>query len=248
MNLFLSPHLDDAVFSCGGLIHQLTRQHESAAILTVMAGDPPDPLPLTPLVSELHERWAVGVNPVAARRKEDRAAAGRLRATVIHWPVPDCVYRTHEGVALYPSGDGNLFGPVIDGDPARLQLQSSQAPDAETVYIPLGVGRHVDHVIVRQWALDTFSNKTVRIIYYEDYPYSSNEQALAAALDEFNVLMREKLIFLDEADFAAKVEAAAAYQSQISTFWPDVEHMRAALYRQMYHPESGRLVERYWHA
>jgi len=57
MHLFLSPHLDDAVYSCGGTIHQLTSQGTPVQILTFMAGDPPTPLPDTPITRDLHRRW-----------------------------------------------------------------------------------------------------------------------------------------------------------------------------------------------
>ncbi len=68
MHLFLSPHPDDAVLSCGGLIHQLTQKGEPVTILTVMAGDPPDPLPDTPLVRELHQRRSSRQNPCTSTR------------------------------------------------------------------------------------------------------------------------------------------------------------------------------------
>ena len=44
----------------------------------------------------------------------------------------------------------------------------------EEVYIPLGVGKHIDHVIVRELAIEIFDNSRIR--FYEDMPYSTNEK------------------------------------------------------------------------
>ena len=173
MHLFLSPHPDDAVLSCGGLIHQLTQKGEPVTILTVMAGDPPDPLPDTPLVRELHQRWKIGENPVAVRRQEDEAAARVLGARVEFLSIPDCIYRTAGGVGLYPVGDDDLFGDIHPDDPARALLLQTPMPhssDAGRIYVPLGVGNHVDHQLVVAWALEKLGGALDTVFFYEDYP------------------------------------------------------------------------------
>ena len=40
-HLFLSPHYDDAVYSCGGTLASLTTAGENVTVLTVCAGSPP---------------------------------------------------------------------------------------------------------------------------------------------------------------------------------------------------------------
>jgi len=56
--VFLSPHLDDAVLSCGGFIFELIQKGERVEICTICAGDPP-PGELSPLAEMLHQRWGV---------------------------------------------------------------------------------------------------------------------------------------------------------------------------------------------
>src|SRR6185369_4067513 len=129
IHLFLSPHLDDAVLSCGATIHSLTRSGASVLILTVTAGQPPESLPESPLVRELHERWRTGENAPAARVEEDRKAVESLGAQVYHMDVPDCIYRTVMGsdgkhMALYPDVE-SLFGEIHVCDEARLSLLST---------------------------------------------------------------------------------------------------------------------------
>ena len=232
-HVFLSPHFDDAVYSCGGTIHQLTQRGDTVLIITVMGGDPPDPLPDTPIVRDLHQRWGAGHDPIATRRAEDRAAAAILGAGVVHLPIPDCVYRIFCGAPLYPN-EKALWRNVHPSDPTlvtiRRPLASYITADA-TVYAPLAVGGHVDHLIVRDWALD----QPFSVTFYEDYPYSEQPGAVEAALTELPSARDRRIatVLLTEADIAAKIEAAKAYRSQISTFWQDAaalqQRVRAAL-------------------
>lgn len=221
MHVFLSPHLDDAVLSCGGCIHHLAQQGQPVLILTLMAGDPPDPLPDTPIVNDLHRRWQAGYNPSATRRQEDKAAAAVLGAAVQHLDLGDCVYRAANGRALYPSEE-SLFGDVQPGDPAIAALRNLTLPAYETIYAPLGVGHHVDHQIVRDWG-----RSLPGVRFYTEYPYHRDTIAIERTLTHFAPPPHPQRIALNDADVSAKIRAIACYQSQISTFWPDLSAMEA---------------------
>ena len=69
--IYLSPHLDDAVLSCGGLIWEQVQLGERVEIWTIFAGDPPAEM-LTPFAEELHTRWGCGLNAVEIRRLPKR--------------------------------------------------------------------------------------------------------------------------------------------------------------------------------
>ncbi len=90
--IYFSPHFDDAVYSCGGLIAHQTRQGHTVEVWTLCGGDLPRG-PYTAFIEELHARWGTAEGAVALRRAEDRLACGRLRAAPRHFPIPDCVYR-----------------------------------------------------------------------------------------------------------------------------------------------------------
>jgi LmbE family N-acetylglucosaminyl deacetylase len=244
MHLFLSPHLDDAVLSCGGLIHQLVQRGESVRILTVMAGDPPDPLPHSPIVDELHTRWQSGASPVAARREEDRAAAMQLGAEVEHLGIPDCPYRVDDsGKALYPRSE-DLFGPVHQADPA-LQIALELPAEAQIAYIPLGVGGHVDHKVVSVLGQRWYGK--VALLLYEEYPYGGSggeaarnspflteklgNSAVQTALAALSWPVISQEFPLSESDLRAKIEAIGCYKSQISTFWEDLNDMEIHIRR-----------------
>jgi LmbE family N-acetylglucosaminyl deacetylase len=253
MHIFLSPHYDDAALSCGGLIHELVHRGESVLIVTIMGGDPPNPPPDTPIVRDLHRRWQAGDDPVAARRLEDAQAARELGVHTGIFNFPDCVYRVNaEGEALYPSEE-SLWGDVQLDDPARTALLTgwplSQVP--EVVYCPLGVGDHVDHKLVRDWGA-TLHQMGMRVLFYEEYPYTvRNPQARNRALTLFQAKLpkaefRPFLAKLSEDDVSAKVRAIACYQSQISTFWKDINDMEQVTRAAMMAVGSGTFAERYW--
>ncbi len=249
-HVFLSPHLDDVVFSCGGTIHRLSYQQEHVTVVNVMAGDPPAPLPDTPLVRELHTRWAAGENPMPHRRSEDRDALDCLGAEAIYLNLPDCVYRTApDGTGLYPDGDDDIFGSIHPQDPTQQRLTDLPVPGTKRLYAPLAIGNHVDHCLVRDWALRlTEQRPDIKLLFYADYPYDENPMNAHQTLDAFDfsdaLQMVTYTISID--DYEAKVRAFQRYESQLSTFWPDANTMKDRLYQYMTRIGEGILAERYW--
>ncbi|MGQ9888586.1 MAG: PIG-L deacetylase family protein [Aggregatilineales bacterium] len=246
MCLFLSPHLDDAALSCGGTIFTLAQAGADVAVLTLMAGDPPDPPPDTPIVRDLHARWAAGDQPVAARRREDARACAVLGARAQHAPLPDCVYRVGlDGAPLYPD-QAALWGGVRRHDPASAALQALTLPPAQAVYAPLGVGAHVDHLIVRDWAL-ALARAGRTVIFYEDFPYARDCGALARALAAFDRgALASQTRPLAAAAVRARLAAVACYDSQLSTFWPSRAAMERDLLAYMLAVGAGAPAERFW--
>jgi hypothetical protein len=66
-HLFLSPHMDDAVLSCGGLIYQLTQAGEAVTVISVMAGDVPPDVAISPFIEEHFRRWKLWPDPPSVR-------------------------------------------------------------------------------------------------------------------------------------------------------------------------------------
>jgi LmbE family N-acetylglucosaminyl deacetylase len=251
MHLFLSPHPDDIPLSCGGIVRQITAQGEAAMLLTLMAADPPPNAPDTPLVRELHVRWGAGVNPFITRRAEDRAAAEVLgMQRTVFTPIPDCIYRSFRGEALYPTV-AHIFGEVHPHDPARptlLNMPPQVVNGAHAIYAPLGTGHHVDHQLTRDWALHLKETLPgAALWFYEDYPYAGEAGAVERALTAFDPPLTPLDVRIDEGALCAKLDALRCYGSQISTFWPDVDTMDAVIRDHMTRTGSGVPVERLWH-
>ncbi len=244
-HLYLSPHFDDAAFSCGGQIAQLARSGASVTIYTVMAGDPPLGFTPTAFTDELHARWKRGMQAeqaLAARRAEDQAAAAVLGAALHFGSFADGIYRVsaESGEALYPTVEA-IFGAIHPDDPATpealeaafLQQFPHLAPNV-TLYAPLGVGHHVDHQLVRAMALRLAARFCLTNTYfYEEYPYARDGRAVRLrAVSELAQAMRAHpayfglravphKVVIDEDALARKIAASACYESQIISFWAD---------------------------
>ncbi len=222
----LSPHLDDAVFSCGGWMAQRASAGDEVRVLTICAGDPPAG-PLSSFAEQLHLRWGTAVAPASVRRTEDRIAAGRLGALARHLDIPDAIYRTAEdGTPLYPD-ETAIFGALHAQDSRIVEYLGdllSQACDASTqVVCPLAVGGHVDHQLTRGAA----ERLGLGLWYYYDLPYASRGGGLPAG---FSMPAGEVVSLpLAHEEIEAWASAAAEYRSQIGSFWSDADHLLSEL-------------------
>ena len=236
-HLYLSPHFDDAALSCGGQIATWTAAGQSVLVVTITGGDPPVDAP-SETVRQLHARWTASLAAegaggaaeamVAQRRAEDRAALAVLGADWLHLPFLDCIYRCgpdHD--ALYP-GPMDMFGLPNPADAATLDALAealAELPPAGRVYLPLGVGGHVDHRATRRAAERVFAAP----LYYEEYPYTVRPGALAAALATDERGWAATTVWLSTAALAGKTAAVSAYASQLSSFFTGPDDLAAKL-------------------
>jgi len=248
--VFVSPHLDDAVLSCGGTIHQLAARGERILVVSVFAGSP-DHDSDTAFSRELKERWGGAEDPVGERRDEDLAATRRLGARALHLNFLDCVYRhdARSGKPLYPTVE-RIFGDVHAAEQDYHQELARALrrilSDAAITYVPLTAGHHVDHILTWR-AVMSLADQTHQIAFYEDYPYAEQPETVQSALASLGkYAWRREPVTLDHADVMAKVESVACYRSQISTFWSSLDEMRSALERYARSADETRHVETYW--
>jgi LmbE family N-acetylglucosaminyl deacetylase len=238
-HIYLSPHPDDAVLSCGGTIFQQAHAGGSVAVVTIFVGSPLPGGPDSPLIRELHARWGAESDPSAVRRAEDTRALAALSPSieVRHLDLLDCIYRLHPttGKPLYTTEEA-LFGPVHPDDPALGALRDLSKPGAGVMlYVPLAVGGHVDHRIVRR-VVEEWGLPHSQVRYYEDYPYMEQPDALENALRDdappglgHQHDWQPQVTPLTSTALDAKVRAIVCYRSQISTFWRDIEEIERAV-------------------
>lgn len=243
--IYLSPHLDDAALSCGGQIFQRTQAGERVLIVSVTAGDPMETA-VSIYAHSLHQRWELISDSVAGRRVEDKAACRILGADYLHWHILDCIYRTDEktGAPFYVSDD-QLFGPVHPTDQVqllpRLAKQMQLLPSAKEIYVPLCIGHHVDHHLVRITAEFTFSQNI--LYYYEDYPYAQASNVLTTVIPDDSYGWQSKTVTLSTVDKQARIHAITAFISQLNTFFTD----QADLEQQVYSYIAQVAGERIWY-
>ncbi|HUE99062.1 MAG TPA: PIG-L family deacetylase [Anaerolineales bacterium] len=210
--IYLSPHLDDAALSAGGLIYEQTRSGVPVEIWTFMCGYPQGSEDdVSPFAQLLHNLWGFSSakETTRMRREEDKIAAGILGARTIHLDFLDCIYRR--------GADGEWLYSDIDVPPhpqdARIPSQIAEAistrlePD-DVLVCQLSVGSHVDHVLVRQGAelLDR------PLLYDIDVPYIFYKPD---ELRPKSVGMKESINSITEAGLNFWKEAVLAYKSQL---------------------------------
>lgn len=210
--IYLSPHLDDAVLSAGGLIYDQTQAGTSVEIWTFMCGYPPE-REFSPFAQKLHAQWGFSsaAEAIRKRRVEDENAAALLGATTLHFDFLDCVYRRgldgewlYSEIAVPPhETDTKLPSQIADAISNRLR------PD-DVLVCQLAVGSHVDHVIIRQAA--ELLGKPLR--YDIDVPYIFYKPQ---ELEPKSAGMKESVQPVTESGLKSWKEAVLEYKSQIST-------------------------------
>jgi len=246
-HLYLSPHLDDVVLSCGGLIRKQTLAGERVLVVTLFAGIPSYEH-LSPFARFLHLTWGNPPDPVGHRRQEDRAAFSRLGADPLHLDFLDAIYRGSPRF-LYRSNRA-LFG-TIDSKDEELPVELASAIEEVAkrqrkplIYAPLAAGHHVDHQIAKR-AAGSLRRRGYPVTYYEDFPYVEKEEALLLALggrEEWSSTLEGIADTIEE-----KIEAIALYGSQIFVQFRTKRRMerRVRAYATSLAPERGP-CERYW--
>jgi LmbE family N-acetylglucosaminyl deacetylase len=219
--IVLSPHLDDAVLSCGGQIVMQTFDGQSVLVVTIMAGDPPV-ADLSLYAQQLHARWEITTEAAARRREEDQSACRVLRADYLHWAIPDCIYRYDQRTGeTYYNSDQDIFGPVHAKEKHlqdKLAEKMANLPGYGRILAPLSVGNHVDHQLTRLAAESCFRNE---LIYYEEFPYSAKAGAVNKVIAAERDTWHSKTVTLTQEAMEKKIEAIATYASQLSTFFRD---------------------------
>ena len=226
--IYLSPHLDDAVLSCGGIIFEERKAGIAVEIWNWMSGIPAPDASLSDLACSVHAEWglasATAKEAIGRRLDEDRLATARVDALPRYFNFLDCIYRSDEdGNMLYTK---EVFASPHPADASLVRkiakvITENLQPD-DVLISPLTIGAHPDHVIVRRAAEKTGHP----LSYYVDIPYIlwHSEQ-----LAEITQKMQGELHQVSEEGLRVWQDAVSAYASQMDILFEGEEMMRKAL-------------------
>jgi LmbE family N-acetylglucosaminyl deacetylase len=223
--IYISPHLDDAVLSAGGLIYEQTRAGMDVEIWTLLCGFPPSE-EFSPFAQMLHCQWGIpaAAEGISTRRTEDVKAASIISAKTVHFDFLDCIYRRGKnGDWLY---NLEVFVPPHEDDadlPARMaESISARLQPTDQLVCQFGLGSHLDHVLVRR-AVELLQRP---ILYDVDIPYLFN---FPGELASKTAGMKAKTYRITDSGLRSWQDAIVAYESQLSGLFDSPEAMRAQI-------------------
>ena len=225
--LALSPHLDDAAFSCGGTLARLARGGARVVVATLFTATVPDPTGFA-LACQLDKGLGPEIDYMALRRAEDLSALAHLGAETRHGPLREA---PHRGYGSAPE----LFAAPRPDDPAGAELVpvlaallAETGPDL--LLAPQAIGGHVDHVALVE-ALTRLA-PGLPILWWRDFPYTVRDARpkapYAARFDALPALT----VPLDAPARVARHAACAAYASQIGFQFGGADGLAARLARE----------------
>ena len=204
--LFVSPHLDDVVFSCGGTLALLADRGWRTVMVTAFTATV---LPATgfALACQLDKGLAPEVDYMALRRDEDREAAAILDVADLRWlDLPEAPHRGYDSAPA-------LFDRIRIGDDIwraladRLERLIAEVEPSQ-IFAPQGLGSHVDHrQTIRAVQASAGDNP---VAWYRDTPYAIRNPEAAPFVLEPDA----GAVGIDDT-IGRKIEASCAYASQI---------------------------------
>lgn len=208
-----SPHFDDAVLSMGSLMTSLLTHGLSVTVVTFFTKGSSLNSPLTrKLLTQARSLSAASY--FAKRKAEDQkalAAIGTLK--IKNFSLVDAAWRSKEQLALYPETT-LAIEHAHDRETRKAVQEAIQTLSLEKkqtlIFAPLGLGKHIDHVIVRD-AATVFA----QTIFYADFPYSHRYDLT----DDFVTKNHLTMVQWEQGDYTKKRAALFAYQSQYASFF-----------------------------
>lgn len=221
--LFISPHLDDVAFSCGGTFSALADENWRTILCTVFTRSVLHPKGFA-LACQTDKNLPAALDYMKMRREEDFSAAKILNAAeVLHLDFLEAPHRGYESAA-------ELFAGVKAGDEIWREITEklkSLGEDfqPELVFAPQGLGNHVDHLQTIRAARKVFPTDTT--FWYRDTPYAIREPNAGHS----NLLPSELVkTFRDVNPYLEKkIRACAAYRSQINFQFGSEERLKIQL-------------------
>lgn len=248
--IVLSPHLDDAVLSCAGLLRSLATK-VSCLVITLCCGNPISRTS-TPETGPQQGRPRKGFVTPVRRRREDTAAMLALGVDYVHLGFLDAVDRRSpiSGDHIHHHPRQRWFRPSVEDANHVEELllivrRLCSGMGRILVVSPLGIGHHIDHIITAQVALRL--PQKIRPLFYEDFPYAISERLgegshdPEAAIRELGQEPSARLFV--PVDATDKANLIHLYESQVPSLFAEGVNVLQAVQLRTHHKMPS---EFYW--
>lgn len=213
--LLLSPHLDDVVFSCGGIAAMLASTGWRVVVATAFTR-PVHPASGFALECQRDKGLADDVDYMALRQGEDRAACEAIGAEPLLLDLPEAPNRGYVTLAALfgqPHEEDTVAGPLAGRFTALL---GEERP--ALVLAPQGCGRHVDHARLIDAVLDRSVQDGMAsafLGFYRDTPYVIRDARAAPDPRVDTLAPHDIVVPIDDQALSRKLDAVACYGSQL---------------------------------
>ena len=222
---FISPHFDDAVLSSGGLMLSLSDK-VPISVINVFTKADRGPYTLSAKMHLRKNKFKDARILYGVRNNEDKKILGKLGVERINLGFIEALYRKKsidkasslmgklipEITHVYPIFRLHVVGENMSGREKELESEISEklkklVKKESIVFCPLGLGGHIDHIIVRDVCLKNFKN----LVFWFDFPYSEKEpKTFYSLLEEIGLE-----VFSFKNNLKKKKEMVLGYKSQV---------------------------------
>lgn len=221
--VFVSPHQDDAILSCGELISQFSGK---TTIIVVNVFTKAHKKPYTFSAKQfLKNSFAIDANKLyAEREREDKNVLSAFSVKIVNLGFQDALFRKKKNSSLlgkympefdhiYPTYRWHIIKGISGNDYAIKELQEKLNLFKKKnilVFAPYGIGNHADHLVTRKACEEMFDN----LLFYSDFPYN-------VRLQNFGKPFKNGNIYKIAPNMAKKSKLIKGYKTQFEGLFPD---------------------------
>lgn len=223
-NTIVSPHIDDAAISLGGMM--LNERGAPQLVIDVFS---------VSNSSEMFEEGERSTTFITKMRKKEEERLEKLTGAKIEFlDFKDAPLRKYEKVVGMPnwSTEKALMAKL------KSRLERA-AEESERIFFPIGIRRHVDHVLVSRIGIELFIEGHENVYFYEDLPRAALPSSFAFIDIRNPAGLESELIPIS---WVGKFMLTGIYDSQLG--------MKMRLVSMLYSNMMGGMVssrERVWH-
>lgn len=210
MIYFLSPHFDDVCFSLG----MLAKRNPGATLVNLFTKSKHISAQASLSIKPEHMNTAE-ISKI--RDTEDASFAKTCELSRVNFHLQDT-----SSSEINPFSLDNIEHEASALDPLLMGYFEKYADKRGTIYCPMAVGNHRNHLSTLLVVLNNFAELSSRfqIFFYEDLPYAANAGMRADAVKRLNTYFNQKVLVrhahaLSDLDLQQKESLLKIYQSQL---------------------------------